>query len=345
MDYINQKSAKKRIVFIVVTVFISFIIAIFIGELFLSLFYPQPYMYPRYQYSSKYKRALFPNCQMVEACPGKYKFTYTINEYGYRGAPIPILGNKDNVNIVVLGDSNSFGAGVNDGQEYAAVLSKKLGGKFNVINLSVGGWGLTQEIRRYYEFGMLYEPEIVILQFGGNDPADNLLNPVTKIENGKFAFYDIKRNNQIYDPVIYLLSRSIVQKSQIYSLIRQVVYSYLFKRSTNKIFIEKTSDGSKVPLEQSYYCSLLERFAKDLSNKGVKLIMISCNGHLKKFFYIEKKVHDLDSEGLLDYREVEDWFKGVESYGTPEGHMWGKLGHKIIGEKLAELIKSMYADK
>ena len=55
-------------------------------------------------------------------------------------------------NIVLLGDSYTFGFGVNDGNEFAAVMSRELSSDYNIINTGVGGWGLTQQIRRYYEF-------------------------------------------------------------------------------------------------------------------------------------------------------------------------------------------------
>lgn len=63
---------------------------------------------------------------MIQACPGKWKFTYTINEYQYRGRMIPISNSYEKENIIILGDSYSFGHGVNDREEYAAIMANKL---------------------------------------------------------------------------------------------------------------------------------------------------------------------------------------------------------------------------
>lgn len=112
---------------------------------------------------------------MIQELPGKWRFTYKINEYGYRGASVGISSKYFETNIVILGDSYSFGHGVQDGEEYAAVMNGILKEHYNVINLAVGGYGLTQEIRRYYAFGQLYQPRLVLLQFAENDPEDIFL--------------------------------------------------------------------------------------------------------------------------------------------------------------------------
>jgi hypothetical protein len=58
--------------------------------------------------------------------------------------------------ILSFGDSNTFGLGVADGEEFSALLNNALGTEASVVNLGVPGWGLTSEIRAYYEFGRLF---------------------------------------------------------------------------------------------------------------------------------------------------------------------------------------------
>src|SRR5262249_17457961 len=71
----------------------------------------------------------------------------------------PISNVYDRPNIVVIGDANTFGLGVADGEEFSALLNNALGTEASVVNLGVPGWGLTSEIRAYYEFGRLFDPE------------------------------------------------------------------------------------------------------------------------------------------------------------------------------------------
>ena len=78
---------------------------------------------------------VMPKTTMVEEKPGQWKFTYAINSYGYRGKLVKPSNKYLKPNIVVLGDSNSFGEGVNEGHQYSAVLDRELDGQYDVINL------------------------------------------------------------------------------------------------------------------------------------------------------------------------------------------------------------------
>jgi len=339
-----QISKKRRIIYSILLIVIVVLIMVTTGELLIRLFAPQEYAYPRWEYSVHYGSVLFGNCKMIHARPGRWKFAYTINDYQYRGKLIPVSNTYDKENIIILGDSLSFGTGVNDGDEYPALIADKLNDDYNVINLSVGGWGLTQQIRRYYEFGQLYSPKIVLLQFCANDPSDNFRNMVTTIENGRFKFQPSNKILTLKLAQKYL-SHSIIQKSQIYNLFRNVGYGLVRGTGAKKaeFSYEQTHDHEKeISPEDQYYNELLELFAKDLNLKGIELAMISRNGHLDKFPAIKAKVSDLSSKGLVDYYEVMPWLENVTDYSSPEGHLWGKKAHYILGKKLSEVIKTNY---
>ena len=301
-------------------------------------------MYPRWKFSEKYGAELFKNKKMVHEKLGRWKFIYTINDYQYRGRLTPISKEYSRENIIILGDSYSFGTGVNDGEEYASIMAEKLQGQYNVINLSVGGWGLTQQIRRYYEFGKLYLPKIVILQFCRNDPRDNFKNKVVIIENGKLKF---QNSSNTINWIKKYLSNSIIQKSQIYNLFRDNLYRLLAKKIINEdIALYRKSDGTgnEVLPEEQFYNELLEIFVNDLNQKDVAVIMISVDNQLSSYPAIKSKVSELNSKKLIDYIEVMSWLKKVKNYATPEGHRWGKIAHNIIGVNMAEIIKMEYSE-
>ncbi|MFB0564174.1 MAG: SGNH/GDSL hydrolase family protein [Candidatus Aminicenantaceae bacterium] len=339
---INQISPKKKFIFSIFTAILIFIVVVIIAELAIRIIHPHPYMYPRWKYSPKYGHILYENCKMIQACPRKYKYVYTINAYNYRGKLVPISNSYSKENIVILGDSCSFGHGVNDGEEYATIMANKLNDNYNIINLSVGGWGLTQQIRRYYEFGRLYSPKIVLLQFSSNDPEDNFKNKVTEIQEGRFKFQDsITTVNRLKK----YLSKSIIQKSQIYNLIQSFLYQYFKERIVKKAkskMLQENINKLEIPLEQKFYNQLLETFAKDLNRTGVKFLMIAINNQLEEYPFIQEMITDLDAEGLLDYYEIIPWFKDISDYGSPEGHPWGKKAHYIVGTKLSEIIRNNY---
>lgn len=337
-------SKKRRILYSILLILIVTVVIITTGELLIRFVTPHEYMYPRWKYTAHYGSVLFSNCKMVHACPSRWKFIYTINDYQYRGGLISVSNTYDKKNIVILGDSFSFGEGVNDGDEYPALIANRLKDDYDVINLSVGGWGLTQQIRRYYEFGQLYSPKIILLQFCVNDPGDNFRNMVTTIENGRFKFRNsnkilVRKLAEIY------LSKSIIQKSQLYNFLRQTGYELIKGTGEKKakLSYEQTHNQEKnISPKEQFYNELLELFTKDMKLKGIDLIMISVNGHLDQFPAIKAKVSDLSSKGLVDYYEVLPWFENISDYRSPEGHLWGKKAHYILGEKLSEVIKTNY---
>ena len=74
--------------------------------------------------------------------------------------------------IVVLGDSNTYGALVSDSETWVSRLEALSG--LRVINLGVDGYGTSQEAALYRRHGRVFQPRIVLIQLCFNDPWDNL---------------------------------------------------------------------------------------------------------------------------------------------------------------------------
>jgi len=328
---------------------ISISIALLLGEMAVRLVLPQQSMYPRGQIASGYGYVLYKNTNVEHETPGEWSYVYSHNRYGYRGEAIPLANIYKNDNIVVLGDSNSYGIGVHDGEEYPAIMHRKLDDE-NVVNLSVWGYGLSQQMRRFYEFGILYQPKIVVLQFCANDPTDNLRYNVTYVEDGRILFRDSEFGTSwIKD----YLSNSIIQKSQLYNFIRVYAYRILENRRVGQLEEKKSDAGigtssGETSEEELLHVQLLEAFARDLKDRDVKLILISVNDQLDGFPYIYKSVEDLEEQGLLDYVDIVPLFHDFDDYASPQGHEWGTEAHRRIGEYLSQYItdsKLPIADK
>jgi hypothetical protein len=330
-------SKPKRVVFTLLTAMCVVSVTVFMGEILIRLLSPVPYLFPKFQFSRQYGFTLFENRKMTHEQPGHWNFVYSVNSYGYRGPAVPISNVYGEPRIVVLGDSFSFGIGVADGEEYATVMANALKGRFKVANLGVPGWGLTQEIRRYYEFGQLYSPVVVILQFCINDLTDNLSYPVTTVDHGRFVFADSYTDG---NPVKRYLADSLVQKSEVYNLLRNGVYEYLTDRVANAERAQMTGEpGVGIPFEQGLYNTLLEAFAKDLASRHIRLLMIAVDGQLDKARFVRQKVDELNAGGYLRYYEVIEWLQGLGAHRSPEGHEWDSRAHRVIGLNLAAAIQ------
>lgn len=323
--------------------------ALLLCEVLVTLISPQPVMYPRVRPSKKYYHEFYPGERMVHKKPGKWEFTYSINEYGHRGKAVPIKEKYDKKNVVVLGDSFAFGQGVNDGEEFPAVMGNVLGKGYDVINLSVGGYGLTQEIRKYYDLGRFYKPRIVLIVFCSNDPSDNFIKRVAYVRNGKIYFRDMERSHSL---IKGWLSHSRLQKSQLFNLVFNAVFR---KQNIGEMVPKELLASNKMPEEtpssceelskEEYYNDLMDVFVKDLKNDGVHVIFLSVDGEMSAFPDIEKNINRLSDGGYLDYVNIKPWLTAADDKGSPEGHAWGKASHAVIGRKMAEHIKKGTYDR
>ncbi|HEX6902218.1 MAG TPA: SGNH/GDSL hydrolase family protein [Thermoanaerobaculia bacterium] len=95
---------------------------------------------------------------------------YSFNREGYRDDdPAPGPGRR----IVLLGDSVSFGLGVDQDGIYAALLERRLREElrqpWEVINLAIFAYNTADELQALEEDGLKRRPELVLLQFYMND--------------------------------------------------------------------------------------------------------------------------------------------------------------------------------
>jgi lysophospholipase L1-like esterase len=108
-----------------------------------------------------------------------------INHLGFRGPELTLPKPKDRFHLVVLGDSITFGAGVNDDETFCAQLEQMLRQKFSdrefvVINCGVSGYDTRQEAILFHRFAPSLQPDLVLVAFYFND----LLPSITDAENG-----------------------------------------------------------------------------------------------------------------------------------------------------------------
>jgi lysophospholipase L1-like esterase len=112
---------------------------------------------------------------------GKGAALYRISADGLRDA-LYARPKPDGVfRVVVLGDSLSFGYGVEEAEAYPQVLEELLSEfvpdfRIEVVNLGVGGYNAYNEAELLKGVGQSYEPDLVLVQFCINDLNDPTLH-------------------------------------------------------------------------------------------------------------------------------------------------------------------------
>jgi lysophospholipase L1-like esterase len=97
----------------------------------------------------------------------------SLNAHGHRDDEMPVEKPAGERRILVLGDSVTFGWGVDQGQDFPArletLLRQRTGTAWQVINAGVNGYNSEQEATYFATEGIRFQPDIVLLVYVGND--------------------------------------------------------------------------------------------------------------------------------------------------------------------------------
>lgn len=154
---------------------ISLLVSIGVVELVLRLVDPLGISY--YELAGNYVRDKLADDQLVfrhkpswETSYGRVRVTY--NERGLRDRPILPKG-EDEYRVLALGDSVTFGWGVDQEKTFVARLEPLLQGSLHrpvrVINSGVGGYNTVQELTYFKQEGGTLQPDLVMLTYVQND--------------------------------------------------------------------------------------------------------------------------------------------------------------------------------
>jgi lysophospholipase L1-like esterase len=92
-----------------------------------------------------------------------------VNSHGTRGREFPTTKPADTIRILSLGDSKTFGWGLTEAESYSGLIEKMVqqhvgtAKKVEVINAGVNAWSYAQMHTYLREFGLKFQPDIVIL--------------------------------------------------------------------------------------------------------------------------------------------------------------------------------------
>lgn len=98
------------------------------------------------------------------------------NNHGWRDRDRHFENPRGAYRILVLGDSNTYGAIVADTAIYTRVLEQELeqaGCNAEVISIGYGRWGTDQQLEALVNEGVSYSPDLIIVQFCTNDLSEN----------------------------------------------------------------------------------------------------------------------------------------------------------------------------
>jgi len=105
----------------------------------------------------------------------EYSTVLTFDTNGFRQTALPVRLDDDRPNrgrVVVLGDSQAMGWGVQDEETFGSILATEYG--FTVFNLAVASYGTARELLRLRKEFDLQKGDVVVIQYHPNDLRENL---------------------------------------------------------------------------------------------------------------------------------------------------------------------------
>lgn len=171
----NRKTALTNIVLLLFSLIICFILLEVIARILIA---QQEATVPCiYQEDSMRGWALQSNLSMTANAPGgEYSNFIQTNSRGERSPEISVSGQQ--FLILGIGDSMTFGQGVDENQAYLRLLENGLrekGKDVAVLNAGVGGYNTKQEIDTLEYYPEDFSPDLIVLGFfTGNDVYGNL---------------------------------------------------------------------------------------------------------------------------------------------------------------------------
>jgi hypothetical protein len=233
-----------------------------------------------------------------------------------------------------IGDSFTFGIGVDDGERFTDVLPNLIDG-LEVVNLGVAGYGTDQELRVLELEGVRYEPDIVILtvctfnDLGdiGHDVIYSWPKPYYSLDGGSL---------QLHKPPVTWSMRA-----------RNASYlvEFLFQRLTEGPNIARRVPRPDDPM--LLFQALVRRMASVSAEHHARFVVMLAYMPERAGSFAdlgERMTAFLDAEGIpnLDTRKLFAMRSADPDrllYSEGRNH-WNAQGHRIAAEGLRDLLRN-----
>lgn len=163
------KQKRKEVVFKVVLLLGLPVLLLGVIEIGLRLLNYDLNLSPHWRYHAKYGWTINPSSDFIDS----------VNSDGFRFSAMEAEKPAKTKRLLILGDSFSQATAFPYINTYPGILDQWLdqydhGENWEVLNLGVGDWGSAQQLLALLDYGLAYDPDVVVLQiFPFNDLCNN----------------------------------------------------------------------------------------------------------------------------------------------------------------------------
>lgn len=323
----------KTLFGIILSLIVGCVFAFGVGEVFIRMMVPQQEVPRWFAESEEYGYTLKENFSQTFSFVGTdYVMDVQTNEFGHRdGARNPDAEKT----ILLLGDSFTFGYGVDVSERFDTQLEALLDVPIDVINAGTPGWGTAQEVKYGRAVLERFEPDVVVITFCGNDPQDDRLflrGEVVFKEGGIVSFPGkalLRRYSHLY--------RFVLNQSRV---IRHNLSVRAQQERDPEVAIDVQSASAIAPEDWERTRGLIEDFARDfrvLNPEGVVLVQATSPHDPET----REQLGQLD--GAVEGLRYLDWFEAANALAPEERRLpfdahWNGTMHRLSAEAIYDAL-------
>jgi lysophospholipase L1-like esterase len=294
---------------------------------------------------------LIPGLTGTLSCP-EYSIDIAINSRGMRDREFPYEKPPGTRRVLCLGDSFTFGYGVEAGETFAKLLERSLddsaagGTRWEVLNAGIGSTGTAHQLALYDTEAHRYSPDVVVVCFcPANDFFDNISSGLYTIEGDTLVRHDavrttargIQRFTRFVPGYRYLSTRS-----HLLNLVRYRVAAMNYRELNRKVS-QAAKPDSVVATHNAMTRRLLDAFRRSCARDGSEFVVMFMppprTGDAGRWtaemiaYCDERRIPVLDLAPPFEAARRE----GLQTYYRFEGH-WNAAGHAVAARALHDFL-------
>ena len=220
-----------------VSIMLGLAVAFGIAEVGVRTFCPQEVAPIRFVFDPQRGEIPTPNQKGRQIMPGAYDFTYSNNSLGLRGAKEYQFERHTEHRLLFLGDSFTYGLGVNDDQTFPYLTEKHLISEkipVEAINAGNPGRGTDYALKFFQVLGSKFKPDLTVFSFLGKNFVDDSRGQYYAVSaEGEVTPKGLRAGSSLVKDLLYELPgyNWLVSWSQAANLVKQAGLQWYLARS------------------------------------------------------------------------------------------------------------------
>jgi lysophospholipase L1-like esterase len=307
---------------------VSMAFAMVMGELFARAFVPVRNVGPTFsEYDPLYGKRLKKSFSCVRTAT-EFSMRFSTNSLGFRGSEpktFPVNG------VLFLGDSFTSGYGVNDGEEFPALIAHELSGGSGsdgvpVVNAGTGNTGNGYWLRFLHKDLDVYAPRAIVFAFCTNDFLDNAVE----------RFYTVDQRGGLQESGIPPRQELARGAQSLIEAVPGLAYSHLVG-FVRQLFSEsgETPSGFGEGYADTLTYAILDQVFAYTEKRGLRTILLQIEVDTLRAARIDEIARKHGAAIIHAPSSIEH----AGFYYKVDGH-WNAAGHRVVASELLPMIRT-----